>query len=105
MNAAAGVETGAWIALSTDTQPWLRVDFTANVTLTAVATQGRGDSDEWVTSFKLSFSVDSNYYEHYGENGVSKVQVVFSQIINAYSSLRRMLPSLAGPQKSRIVES
>ncbi|XP_028416913.1 lactadherin-like [Dendronephthya gigantea] len=64
---------GAWIALGTDMHPWLRVDFIGNVTLTAVATQGRNDADEWVTSFKLSFSMDSSNYEYYEENDVPKV--------------------------------
>ena len=73
LTAVVGERTGAWIALDTDSQPWLRVDFTANVTLTAILTQGREDAEEWVTSYEISFSIESTNYEYYKENGITKV--------------------------------
>jgi hypothetical protein len=73
LTAVVGERSGAWIALETDSQPWFRVDFTANVTLTAILTQGREDADEWVTSYEISFGIESRNYEYYKENGITKV--------------------------------
>ena len=73
LTAVVGVRSGAWIAFDTDMQPWLRVDFTANVTLTAIVTQGRDDVDEWVKSYQVSFSIDPSNYTNYEENGFTKV--------------------------------
>ena len=73
LTAVVGEKTGAWIALDTDLQPWLRVDFIANVTITAISTQGREDANEWVASYEISFSMDSTNYEYYEEDGITKV--------------------------------
>jgi hypothetical protein len=73
LEAVVGNRTGAWIALDTDLQPWLRIDFVANITLAVISTQGREDADEWVTSYEISFGMDPKRYEYYEENEVTKV--------------------------------
>ena len=68
---------GAWIASTDDTSPWLKVDFKSNVTLRAIATQGRFDEAEWVTSYEVSHSIDGSNFDMYEENGQIKVKIMW----------------------------
>ena len=70
-----GENVGAWIASSDDTTPWLKVDLKSNATLRVIATQGRSDADEWITSYKVSYSIDGLTFEKYEENGQVKVKL------------------------------
>ena len=41
---------------------WLQIDLGGGTTVTKVVTQGRQDSDQWVTSYAISYSpVNSNW--------------------------------------------
>ena len=56
---------------------WLQIDFVDRVAVTRVATQGNspaGDHNNWVTSYKLSFSKDNVSWEFFKENGQEKVR-------------------------------
>ena len=70
-----GENVGAWIASSDDTTPWLKVDLKSNATLRVIATQGRSDADEWITSYEVSYSIDGLAFEKYEENGQVKVKL------------------------------
>ena len=70
-----GENVGAWIASSDDTTPWLKVDLKSNATLRVIATQGRSDADEWITSYEVSYSIDGLTFEKYEENGQVKVKL------------------------------
>lgn len=53
---------GAWCVLTRDANQWLQIDLGGGTTVTKVATQGRQDSDEWVTSYAVSYNpVKSNW--------------------------------------------
>ena len=72
---AGSGRTGAWSALLPDSSPWLQVDFTRIVALAKIATQGRSDYDQWVTSYSLSYSVDRYHFEMYKQCGEIKVRI------------------------------
>jgi len=42
------------------------VDMTTSYIVTGVATQGRGDYDQWVTSYSIETSEDGNYWQKHG---------------------------------------
>lgn len=55
----------------TDQEPWLQVDLREQTEVTAVATQGRFDSWDWVSSFLLLYSDTSGAWKQYRqEDGV-----------------------------------
>jgi len=64
---------GAWAAKTNNGKEWLQIDFGELVRVTKVATQGRQDSDQWVTKFTLSHSVDGMHWVEYKENSVTWV--------------------------------
>lgn len=79
---AASSKTGAWSAKTNDVKQWLQIDFGELVRVTKVATQGRQDSDQWVTKFSLSYSMDGMHWAAYKENSVTWVSVT-SYILKA----------------------
>ncbi|EDO48087.1 predicted protein, partial [Nematostella vectensis] len=57
--------TGAWSARDKNRNQWLQVDLGAVSRLTGVATQGRHDAHQWVTSYTLAFSKDGKRFYPY----------------------------------------
>uniref|UniRef100_A0A672GZA0 Contactin associated protein-like 5a n=1 Tax=Salarias fasciatus TaxID=181472 RepID=A0A672GZA0_SALFA len=47
---------GGWSPMVTDPEPWLQVDLRDRMEVTAVATQGRYDSSDWVSRYMLLYS-------------------------------------------------
>ena len=80
---ASGPMGGSWAASAKNSQQWLQIDLGVNDTkVTGVATQGRQDSDQWVTSYKLQYGSDGlnfQYYKDQGEEKVSKNYLAFSK--------------------------
>ena len=70
-----GVKQGGWSPLKDDLNQWLQVDLRSYTTVTRLATQGRDGSDEWVTKFKLQYSVDGLIYHFYKGSGESSSTV------------------------------
>ena len=67
---ADGGKGGAWSAKTTDKNQWLQIDLGGlYATVTAVATQGRHDEDEWVTEYMLQYSNETLNFTHYREPG------------------------------------
>lgn len=55
----------------TDQEPWLQVDLREQMEVTAVATQGRYDSWDWVSSYLLLYSDTGRVWKQYRhEDGV-----------------------------------
>lgn len=59
--------SGAWCAGVNNKQQYLQVDFRGMRKVTKTATQGRPGSNDYVKSFKLSFSLDGNSFEFHRE--------------------------------------
>ena len=70
-----GIKQGGWSPLKDDLNQWLQVDLSSYTTVTRLATQGRDGSDEWVTKFKLQYSVDGLIYHFYKGRGESSSTV------------------------------
>ncbi|KAM4558199.1 contactin-associated protein-like 5 isoform 1-T1 [Odontesthes bonariensis] len=64
---------GGWSPLVTDQDPWLQVDLREQMEVTAVATQGRHDSWDWVSSYLLLHSDTGRIWKQYRqEDGVER---------------------------------
>ncbi|XP_001631888.3 zinc metalloproteinase nas-13 isoform X1 [Nematostella vectensis] len=64
---------GAWCASDRKGDVFVGVDLGKVKRVGAIATQGRDDSHEVVTKYKLAFSMDNSAYQFYQENGQDKV--------------------------------
>ena len=69
----AGRNGGAWCARVSNRKQWLQVDFGTATVVTKVCTQGRQNSDQWVTSYYLSFSSRGHKFVSYKEGRQTKV--------------------------------
>ena len=69
---ASGGKTGAWSAKTNDLGQWIQVNFRELTRVTEVVIQGRQDYAQWVTAFKLYYSLDGNHFEPQEEvrNGI-----------------------------------
>ena len=67
--------TGSWSVAPGDNNPWLKVDFLHETTVTGVITQGRPDAccPQWVSRYTVSYSQDGVNFQNYMENGQRKV--------------------------------
>ncbi|KAM3608350.1 uncharacterized protein V6R79_023575 [Siganus canaliculatus] len=64
---------GGWSPMVTDQEPWLQVDLREQMEVTAVATQGRHDSWDWVSSYVLLYSDTGRAWKQYRhEDGVGR---------------------------------
>ena len=60
-------QIGGWAAAKLDQDQWLQVKFSQVFQITAVATQGQEDAANWVTSYKLQYSIDGSAWTDYSE--------------------------------------
>uniref|UniRef100_A0AAQ6IU35 Contactin associated protein like 3 n=1 Tax=Anabas testudineus TaxID=64144 RepID=A0AAQ6IU35_ANATE len=56
---------GGWSPLSSDRYQWLEVDLGGRTQITAVATQGRYGSSDWVTAYLMMFSDTGHNWKQY----------------------------------------
>uniref|UniRef100_A0AAQ4RUD5 Contactin associated protein-like 5a n=1 Tax=Gasterosteus aculeatus aculeatus TaxID=481459 RepID=A0AAQ4RUD5_GASAC len=56
---------GGWSPVVTEQEPWLQVDLRERMEVTAVATQGRFDSWDWVSSYLLLYSDTGRAWKQY----------------------------------------
>ena len=61
----ASGKAGAWCTRTNNGNEWLQVYFGRETTVTKVATQGRYDGDNRVTSYSLSYSADGSHWAWY----------------------------------------
>ena len=79
---AAKDKGGSWSAASNNRSQWLEIDLRSqNINVTRVATQGRHDSSQWVTKYKLQYSKDGVNFQYYKEpmKNAHKVAHIFSR--------------------------
>ena len=69
----AGRNGGAWCAKRRDKAQWLQIDFGALTRVLKIATQGRQNSDQWVTSYYVSYSKNRFGFVTYKERRRTKV--------------------------------
>ncbi|KAL0963898.1 hypothetical protein UPYG_G00315090 [Umbra pygmaea] len=64
---------GGWSPLVTDRQPWMQLDLKDRMEVTAIATQGRYGSSDWVSAYLLLFSDTGRAWKQYRqEDGVGR---------------------------------
>ena len=59
---AGGGKTGAWSSRTNDKSQWIQVDLRVKFQVTKIATQGRQDLAQWVTQYKVSYSIDGKVF-------------------------------------------
>ena len=64
---------GAWCARRSDRNQWIQFDFGGRTRVTRVCTQGRQNSDQWVTSYYVTYSRDGQHFIPYREGRGTKV--------------------------------
>ncbi|XP_068428009.1 contactin-associated protein-like 5 [Clinocottus analis] len=65
---------GGWSPVVTEQEPWLQVDLKEQMEVTAVATQGRFDSWDWVSGYLLLYSDTGRAWKQYRhEDGVGRL--------------------------------
>lgn len=74
--AGTGTE-GSWAAALNDPYQWFQVDMGNWTRVNGVATQGKQDEDEWVTSYSLSTSY-GEFFEYVGNASVTKKVQLFN---------------------------
>ena len=72
----AGRNGGAWCSRHRNNRQWLQVDFGTDAYVTRVSTQGRHNSDQWVTSYYVSFSSRGQRFITYKEGRRTKVSTL-----------------------------
>ena len=66
---------GSWAAGANNAQQWFQVNFGSWTKVTAIRTQGRQDSSQWVKTYSISYSYDSVFHKTvYNEYGSKKVR-------------------------------
>ncbi|XP_028417633.1 uncharacterized protein LOC114542082, partial [Dendronephthya gigantea] len=65
-------DAGAWIALANDLNQWMQVDLGRREVVTGIATQGRSNSNQWVKTYLVSYSLDGRIFNTYQSDGVDK---------------------------------
>ncbi|XP_042187664.1 contactin-associated protein-like 2 isoform X2 [Callorhinchus milii] len=60
---------GGWSPLDSDHYQWLQVDFGSRKQVTAIATQGRYSSSDWVTQYRLLYSDKGRNWKPYHQDG------------------------------------
>ena len=58
---------GSWVASSTDSYPWLQVDFFTHAKISGIITQGQADTSSFVATFTVSFGNNNKDFQKYEE--------------------------------------
>ena len=74
-----------WIARHKNHNQWFKVDFGRVTTVRKIATQGRRDANQWVTRYKLTYSLDTLHWATYRQRSQDKVRLhrnLFETVMN-----------------------
>ncbi|XP_068676289.1 uncharacterized protein [Montipora foliosa] len=93
--------SGSWVPTSANAYQWLQVDLGKKTSVTEIKTQGRYNYNQWVTSYRVSYSNDGSNFQTYQENNKDKIfqanrdrHTVVSNVLNPAIRARyiRILP-------------
>lgn len=70
---------GGWSPLTSDRHPWLEVDLGGRMQVTAVSTQGRYGSSDWLTAYVLMFSDTGHNWRQYQQEDSVGVSLFHSR--------------------------
>ena len=78
---AGSGKQGGWSSKYNNVNQWLQIDLgDPNTDVTGLATQGRNAYSQWVTKYKMQYSVDGTNFQYYVEQGAEKVLWFTSQV-------------------------
>jgi len=73
---ASSGKAGSWSAHSNDVNQWFQIDLESrHAEVTRVATQGRNNLPQWVSSYKLQYSNDGVNFRYYKDQGQTAYKV------------------------------
>ena len=61
---------------STNPADYLQIDLLYDYVICAVATQGAGGGDQWITKYKIQLSLNDTIFYSYRENNAEKVSLI-----------------------------
>ena len=64
----------SWSARRNDQNQWFQVDLGRREVVTAIGTQGRGNYNQWVKTYTVSYSSDGKAFQPYAVDGRQKVK-------------------------------
>ena len=67
---------GSWAAAANNLNQWFLVDFGSWAQISAVLTQGRQDSNQWVKSYSLTYSYDGVFFKTVTDEHGSKQVII-----------------------------
>ena len=67
---------GSWSARQNDQNQWIQVHLGEEEVVTAIATQGRSNYNQWVKTYSVSYRLAGKTFESYKIDGVVKVRIV-----------------------------
>ena len=74
-------ESGAWIAKTSDKGQWIQVNLGKIQEVTKVGMQGRQDYPQWVTKYRVSYSIDG---QHFMEQNQVRNGLFFIPLCNVF---------------------
>lgn len=82
---------GGWSLNGEDHQPWLQLDLRDRLKVTAIATQGRWGSSDWVSRYQLQYSDSGRTWRPYRQEDVIWVslETAVSKSLEPLSQLSR----------------
>lgn len=78
---SGGGKTGAWSSKTNDANQWIQVTFCEVTKVTKVGIQGRYDYDQWVTKFKVSYSLDGVHFTTQSKVSLIKLEIKKTDVI------------------------
>ncbi|XP_022086867.1 neurexin-4-like [Acanthaster planci] len=82
---------GGWTASTQDLSQYLTIDLGSVATVTAVATQGRFGTNDYVTEYKLMYSADGSKWTTYSDNDLA--EKLFPGNTNGNLAHKNVLPN------------
>ena len=86
---------GAWSSQYNNRYQWLQVDFTRPAKIIRISTQGRQDTNQWVTQYYVTHSLDAVNFVPYQERNSRKVSAAVETLTVCCCSWTRTLLSRA----------
>ena len=65
---------GSWSARRNDQNQWFQVDIGKKTVVTAIATQGRSNVNQWVKTYSVTYSLNEQLFQTYSIDGIKKVR-------------------------------
>ena len=78
----------SWSARVRNKNQWIQIDLGRDEVVTAIATQGRANLNQWVTSYYVSYSLDGKVFISYKNDGIIKASTNCGRYIKRVSYIQ-----------------